>query len=125
MRLQVGDTRGFTRTFSDADILAFADLSGDRGRHHVARDPSGRLMAQGLLTATLPTKIGGDLNYVAREMEFVFLAPVWSGDTVRCMTVVEEARHGTGRTWYTLRIVCTNQDGVEVLRGRTVGFIAG
>jgi hypothetical protein len=35
-------------------------------------DEHGRLMAHGLLTATLPTKIAGDMNFIARQMTFEF-----------------------------------------------------
>ncbi len=45
------------------------------------------LMAHGLLTATLPTKLGGDLNYIARTMEFEFLRPVYAGEELRCVGI--------------------------------------
>jgi 3-hydroxybutyryl-CoA dehydratase len=35
--------------------------------HHVTPDEKGRLMVHGLLTATGLTKIGGDMNFLARE----------------------------------------------------------
>src|SRR5205814_469728 len=66
--MQVGDVLAWERTFSEEDVRLFGRLSGDEGVHHVAADEQGRLMVQGLLTATLPTKIGGDLNVIAREM---------------------------------------------------------
>ncbi len=33
-------------------------------------------MVHGLMTASIGTKIGGDLNYIAREMVSEFLRPV-------------------------------------------------
>lgn len=65
--MQIGDVISWQRTFTDEDIRLFAKLSGDEGEHHLVADEHGRLMAHGLLTATLPTKIGGDLNFIARE----------------------------------------------------------
>lgn len=122
--LEVGRVFAYERTFSEADIEDFGRVSGDQGAHHVGAAPGGRLMAQGLLTATMPTKIGGDMDFVAREMWFEFVRPVWAGDTVRCEVSVVSARPGTDRTWYTLEIACSNQVGDEVLRGRCVGFPA-
>jgi 3-hydroxybutyryl-CoA dehydratase len=58
--MQVGDVISWRRTFTEEDIRLFASLSGDEGAHHLVADAQGRLMAHGLLTATLPTKIGGD-----------------------------------------------------------------
>jgi acyl dehydratase len=69
----------YRRAFSRAEILAFADLSGDHGEHHVHGD---RLMAHGLLVASIVTKIGGDLNYISQEMLLRFEAPVYEGEEV-------------------------------------------
>ena len=82
MVLKVGQRLTWERTFTEEDVRQFAEVSGDRGAHHVEPGPDGRVMVQGLLTATLPTKIGGDLNFIAREMTFEFLRPVFSGDAV-------------------------------------------
>jgi len=64
--MQVGDVRSWQRTFTEEDIRLFSRVSGDEGIHHMEYDERGRLMAHGLLTATLPTKIGGDMNFIAR-----------------------------------------------------------
>ena len=118
-----GEVRSYERTFTEEDIERFAELSGDSGRQHVERDAEGRLMAQGLLTATLPTKIGGEMNYIARTLDFEFLQPVYAGDTITCeteMTRVSEEEH---RTLLASEFVCTNEDGTEVLRGESDGLI--
>ena len=60
--MQIGDTISWERTFTETDIREFTRFSGDAGEHHLVPDEHGRLMAHRLLTATLPTKIGGDLN---------------------------------------------------------------
>src|SRR5207302_10861219 len=57
-RMKVGDVIGWERTFTEADIRLFNLVSGDEGTHHVKADERGRLMVHGLLTATVPTKIG-------------------------------------------------------------------
>ena len=62
--------------------------------HHVAPDEQGRLMVHGLLTATVPTKIGGDMNLIAREMKFQFHRPVFAGDTVICEVTIAEYEPG-------------------------------
>jgi hypothetical protein len=43
-------------------MTCFADVSRDRGIHHVKSDEDGRLLVHGLLTATIPTKLGGDID---------------------------------------------------------------
>ena len=86
-------------------------------------DSKGRVMVQGLLTATLPTKLGGDLNYIARKMTFEFIRPVFVGDTVTCEGTVVEVAESEDRFDVSLSFGCRNQEGKEVLRGGTVGII--
>src|SRR2546425_9130115 len=94
--MQVGDKNSWERTFSVEEVLLFGQLSGDQGIHHIKADEQGRLMVQGLLTATLPTKMGGDLNYIARDMTFEFVRPVFTGDTIHCETTITRYEHVDG-----------------------------
>ena len=123
MDIQVGDAREFERTFTHEDVRQFTEVSGDAGEHHVEPDEDGRLMVQGLLTATLPTKIGGDLDYIARTMKFEFLRPVFTGDTITCQSEVVEVEDGPERIDAVVSYECTNDDGDPVLLGRTTGVI--
>jgi len=123
--MQVGDTLIWTRTFTEDEIRLFARLSGDQGEHHLVPDDQGRLMAHGLLTATLPTKIGGDLNFIAREITFQFLRPVFAGDTIECVVTLMELEPGDQFTRMTSRWVCRNQHLKEVMTGEARGVIKG
>ena len=80
-------------------------------------------MVQGLLTATLPTKLGGDLSYLAREMLFEFLRPVFTGDRIDCVSTATRVERQPGRTYAEFTISCVNQAGKEVLRASTKGVI--
>ncbi|HAF14613.1 MAG TPA: enoyl-CoA hydratase [Blastocatellia bacterium] len=121
--MKIGETLSWSRAFTEGDIRLFAKLSGDQGSHHLQPDEQGRLMAHGLLTATLPTKIGGDINFIAREMTFAFHRPVFAGDTITCevtLTALEPAENYSrvSSTW-----VCRNQDGKDVMTGEAKGVI--
>lgn len=121
--MKPGDVMTWERTFTDDEIRLFATMSGDVGAHHLSPDESGRLMVHGLLTATLPTKIGGDLNFIARQMRFNFLRPVFAGDTVRCevrlVEVEEMAAHWNLKSVWS----CRNQLGKEVMSGEAAGIV--
>lgn len=123
--MQVGDTFTWERTFTETDIRTFAEVSGDRGAQHITPDAAGRLMVQGLLTATLPTKIGGDLNYIARDMYFVFERRVYAGDTITCAVTLTELESADGVTRVTAEWVCRNQNDKIVLTGSTHGVVRG
>lgn len=90
MVIQAGKVYTWERTFTEEEVLAFAEFSGDKGRHHIEKDENGQLIVQGLLTASIITKIGGDLNYVARKFDMEFVRPVFTGDTIRCEAKVIE-----------------------------------
>jgi acyl dehydratase len=121
--IEVGHVEIAERTFTVEDVQAFTAVSGDRGRHHVEKDAQGRLMVHGLLTASLFTEIGGRLNYIARDMHYEFIRPVWSGDALRVELVVETVEDQGARVAITARAVCTNQHGKEVMKATTSGII--
>jgi 3-hydroxybutyryl-CoA dehydratase len=111
------------RTFTREDVEAFTLVSRDRGVHHLEPDGQGRLMTQGLLTATVGTEIGGELDFLASEMTFRFLRPVFTGDTVRCEVRVDSVREEPGRQALELSFVMRNQNGKDVLSGDIRGVI--
>ncbi len=121
--MQVGDKRSWRRTFTEEDIRLFTKLSRDEGEHHLVPDEHGRLMAHGLLTATLPTKIGGDMNFIARELIFQFHRPVFAGDTIECEITLVEVERAEGFTNVVPEWTCRNQHGKEVMTGRASGII--
>ena len=123
--MHVGQIFEFRRTFTDGDVAMFCGVTGDYNPYHqdagFARESwYGRLTVPGLLTGSMLTHIGGLLGFLATEMRFEYLAPVFVGDTISCTVTVirkdEEER----------RVECdasfTNGDGVKVLQASFAGF---
>ena len=123
MPLNAGDTITFERNFTVDDVNLFTKVSGDEGSHHLNPDEHGRLIIQGLLTATLPTKVGGDYNVLARTMNFEFLRPVFTGDTIICEVTIEKFEKQDTRTSIAATFLCENQNNKEVLKGSFAGVI--
>jgi 3-hydroxybutyryl-CoA dehydratase len=122
--LNVGDVIRFERTFNIEDVEMFTKVSLDEGNHHITPDEQGRLVIQGLLTATLPTKVGGDNNVLARSMNFEFLRPVFTGDTIICEVTIEQfEKQDNNRISIVADFLCTNQNEKQVLRGNFAGVI--
>ena len=121
--MQVGDIISWQRTFTEDDVRRFRHVSGDAGIHHVRPNQQDRVLVHGLLTATLPTKIGGDLNFIAREMTFQFHRPVFVGDTVQCNVTITALEPAEQTTHMSAQWVCRNQDGQEVMTGQAYGVI--
>ena len=123
MSIAVGQKFSYDRVFTVADVENFTRVTGDAGRHHVTPDASGRVMVQGLLTATLPTKFGGDINYLAREMRFTFVRPVFTGEKIVTEVVCTESVDEDRAVRLAFDVVCRNEQGKEVLKGSTNGVI--
>lgn len=121
--MKIGDVLSWSRKFTMEDIALFAKLSGDQGFHHLQPDDQGRLMAHGLLTATLPTKIGGDINFIARELTFGFHRPVFAGDTITCEVTLTALEPGEKYCSVSTTWVCRNQNGKDVMTGGGQGVI--
>ncbi|WP_252312302.1 MaoC family dehydratase N-terminal domain-containing protein [Sinobaca sp. H24] len=121
--IKPGDIFREEKTFQREEVRHFAEITGDTGKHHMEEDEKGRVMVHGLLTASIGTKIGGDLHYIARELNSEFLRPVFSGDTVTCELEILTVDKQEARRVVSLRSTYRNQDGKEVLRGTSSGVI--
>jgi acyl dehydratase len=118
-----GNTYTHERTFTPEDVRRFGELSGDRQAIHIEPDEEGRLVVQGLLTATIPTKIGGDLEFIARRMEFGFRRPVYTGQRIVCELTVESVEEREERYEAAASAVCRREGEEVVLRGRVEGIV--
>jgi len=115
--LKVGQTASTARTVSEADILAFAGVSGDSNPVHVdqefaASTPFKGRIAHGILSAAyISTVIGTKLPgpgtiYLSQNLKFK--APVRVGDTVLARVTVSALEPEKRRA--TLTTVCTVGD---------------
>lgn len=119
-----GDAYVHERTFTHEDVRQFSEISGDEQAIHTEPDEKGRLVVQGLLTASLQTKIGGDLGVLARSMEFQFRRPVYTGDAVRCEWVTESVEERDDRYELTADVECARErDGETVLTAEVTGLV--
>jgi len=121
--VEEGDTKTYTRTFTNEEVQGFAELSKDEGYHHLVADDDGQVVLHGLLTATMPTKIGGDIDFLARTMEFEFPRPAYTGVEITCETTVESVEERDGRTRPEASFVCETEGGDVVLSGRSEGVV--
>jgi 3-hydroxybutyryl-CoA dehydratase len=97
--LKVGQSATFSKTFSQADINTFAEVSGDKNPVHVNVEfakttPFGGTIAHGILSASLisaalGTKLPGPgCIYMSQTLKL--MAPVKPGDTVTAVVTVKE-----------------------------------
>lgn len=127
MTLKVGDSAEVSRTITDEDVRAFAELTGDRNPVHLdeeyaARTRFGRRIAHGMLGASLISAVlanelpGRGTVYLSQTLRFT--SPVYIGDTVTARVSVKAVRED--KPIITLETVCTNQHGERVVEGEAV-----
>jgi 3-hydroxybutyryl-CoA dehydratase len=130
MGLQVGDTDSLTKTITDDDIRAFADLTGDNNPVHLddrfaKTTRFGRRIAHGMLSAGLISAVlanrlpGTGTVYLSQSLTFV--APVYPGDTITARVTVTKVRED--KPIVTLETICTNQKDEPVIRGEAVVLV--
>lgn len=118
------------RTVQEADVLAFADLTGDRNPLHLDEEfarqtPFRRPIVHGLFGMSLVAGLGShspclDTAVFVRVVEWRFARPLYAGDTVHVKTiVVEKAPPGRRRGLVTWKRQLINQNNEIVQEGTT------
>jgi acyl dehydratase len=125
---------GASRHITDADVLAFAALTGDKHSIHYDDDYAkatrfGRPIVHGLHLMAL-TALGAaplseqlkDSMIAMLEQRASFLRPVFKDDVVRSKFEIESAEPRPDKDWGTLgiKVRLINQHGEIVLEGRHV-----
>jgi 3-hydroxybutyryl-CoA dehydratase len=125
--IKTGDVFSVSRTFTEQDIMQFADTSRDYNPIHLedrfarAKKFHGTI-CHGLLVGSMLTEIGGQIGVLASHMDFTFKKPVYLGDTVTCRWTFMEIDI-KGRS--TARVEFRNQDDIIVLTATVKGIIPG
>jgi 3-hydroxybutyryl-CoA dehydratase len=124
---QVGEKASVTKTISEADVSAFAAITGDFNPLHVdaefaRRSRFGERIAHGILTAGLiSTVLGMRLPgpggiFLSQTLKFV--RPVRFGDTITA--TAEVTSWNPGKRILQLRTACSNQRDEVVVEGESV-----
>ena len=130
MKFNIGDSASISKTITDADIQAFAEVSGDHNPLHLdeayaAKTPFGRRIAHGMLSASLISAVlanelpGVGSVYLSQTLKFV--KPVFLGDTVTARVTVIAIRDD--KPIITLETVCVNQRDETVLKGEATVMV--
>ncbi|MCP4630698.1 MAG: MaoC family dehydratase [bacterium] len=123
--LSVGDRFVVRRQFTEENMLAFADVTRDYNPIHFekrftdAKNFRDRI-CHGLLVGSILTEVGGQIGWLASEMNFRFKRPVYFGDTIECTFTISEIdeRNRAGA-----EVIYRNQDGTIILEANVSGII--
>ena len=125
--LKTGDKFVISRKFTEQDVMEFADLSKDYNPVHFddrfvsVKGYNGKV-CHGLLIGSMVTEIGGQIGWLASELNFKFIQPVYFEDTITCdFTLVNVKQNGRAEA----KIIFRNQHNVIVLEATLKGIIPG
>jgi 3-hydroxybutyryl-CoA dehydratase len=128
--LKVGMSAMFGKTVTEADIMAFAGVSGDTNPIHLHEGFAkttrfGQRIAHGMLSgsfisAVIGTKLPGPgAIYVSQTMNF--MAPVLIGETITAVATVSAIDERRRRV--TIDTKCLNGEGKAVIEGEAVVLV--
>jgi len=120
--LRQGVTHTYERSFDHEDVEKWADISGDQQDRHFTEDEDGRRLLHGLLTASLQTKIGGDLQVLASRMDLHYRRPVYTGQSIHCTWENQTVAERDDRYALTVGVEMTVA-GTVVLDGTVEGVV--
>ncbi|MCP4757755.1 MAG: MaoC family dehydratase [Proteobacteria bacterium] len=125
--LKAGEVFSITRTFTEREMILFADITRDYNPIHFddrfveVKNLNGRI-CHGLLVAGMLTEIGGQIGWLASGMDLKFKKPVYFGDTVQCdFTISEIDDAGRARA----DVVYRNQHDAIVAEAVLTGILPG
>lgn len=121
--VSVGDREEWTRTITEADVVLYAGLIGDRGplhldapfaeRTHFGGRLSYGMLHAGYIGATLANLLGVGSAYVGQNLRF--RAPVLIGETITVATEVLRKDEQRSRVFVATSV--TRADGVVAIEG--------
>ena len=128
--LAVGQTASLQKTFTEADIATFAEISLDSNPIHLSDEYAKKtvfgarvvhgILTAGLISAVIANRLPGPGSiYLGQDLRFT--APVFLGDTVTAQVEIAELRED--KKIVKLTTTCVNQHGQAVITGlATVKF---
>ena len=127
--MQIGDTASLSKKITDADVRAFADLSGDHNPLHLddayaQSTRFGKRIAHGAFSLALISSVLGNLlpgnGSVYMKQDLKFLKPVFIDDTLTATVEIISIRAERGIV--TLKTTVRNQRDEIVADGEAMVF---
>ncbi len=123
--VRIGTTAEFTKTVSEQDIVAFAEVTGDKQPLHLDDSYAAKtrfkkrlahgMLSAGFISAALGTRLAPNATVIYLSQSLRFLRPVFPGDTITAK--LEVTAIDTEKRFVTCKTECLNQDGQLVLMG--------
>ena len=127
---KVGDKAKLSKTFTQEDVDAFAELSLDKNPIHVDEEAGksslfGKRVIHGILQAGLISAVLGNHlpgpGAIYREQQLIFKKPAFPGDTLTAEVEIIEINERIGMV--ICRTILKNQNGEILITGKAKGIV--
>ena len=127
--ITVGQTAEYSKRITDADVMMFAEVTGDFNPVHTDEEAAAKtrfggriahgMLSAGLISAAIASKLPGPGSiYLGQTLKFT--APVRLGDTV---TTTLEVIELLSKNRVRLSTTCRNQKGETVVEGEATVMV--
>ena len=123
MRLNKDDEVVYERVFTEKDLKDYATIANFLGKHHEIPNDKGEYLLQGLLTASLTNKIGGEYDILMYRMEFDFIKKAYTGRKIKCVNLVENVENKRGKNFIDIVSDVYDENGDHLLHGFLRGIL--
>ncbi len=121
--LNKGDKIVYKKIFTKEEVEFFGKTMGFMGKHHEIPNEDGQLLNQGLLTAILTNRIGGEYNILMYHMDFNFIKKVWTDEEMTCTNEVLDIQEKNSKEHISIQSKIYNSKEELVLDARLKGIV--
>lgn len=123
MRLNKGEKIIYERVFTKKDVYDYAENANFWGKHHESPNYRGEYLLQGLLTASLTNKIGGDYDILMYKMDFDFLKKAYTGRKIKSINVVDNVENKRGKNFIDITSDVYYENGDHLIHAILKGIL--
>lgn len=123
MRLNKGEKIIYERVFTKKDVYDYAENANFWGKHHESPNDRGEYLLQGLLTASLTNKIGGDYDILMYKMDFDFLKKAYTGIKIKSINVVDNVENKRGKNFIDITSDVYDENGDHLIHAILKGIL--
>lgn len=121
--LNKGDKIVYKKIFTKEEVEFFGKTMGFMGKHHEIPNEDGQLLNQGLLTAILTNRIGGEYNILMYHMDFNFIKKVWTDEEMTCTNEVLDIQEKNSKEHISIQSKIYNSKEELVLDAKLKGIV--
>lgn len=122
-QLKEGQIITYKKIFTKEEVSYIGKVMGFLGSHHEKPNEKGQYLNQGLLSAILTNRIGGEYNILMYKMDFQFLEKVYTDEEIVCENKIIKIEEKRNKKHIKIKSELFNEENKLVLSGILEGIL--